>query len=49
MAICVGITNTIAKGLATILIGKMPAARMLDTCSHGGMIAGGCTPVLIGD
>jgi uncharacterized Zn-binding protein involved in type VI secretion len=30
------------------LIGGMPAARMLDTCAHGGMIVLGCFTVLIG-
>jgi uncharacterized Zn-binding protein involved in type VI secretion len=38
----------IAKGSATVLIGKMPAARMGDLTSHGGTIVIGCPTVLIG-
>lgn len=48
MATCVGPPDTIAKGSGTVLIGSMPAARMGDTCAHGGAITLGCTTVLIG-
>ena len=48
MATCVGPPDLIAKGSAQVMIGSMPAARMLDTCGHGGMIVLGCFTVLIG-
>ena len=48
MAVCVGPPDTIVKGSATVLIGKLPAARMGDTCAHGGAIVLGCPTVLIG-
>jgi uncharacterized Zn-binding protein involved in type VI secretion len=49
MAVCVGPPDLIVKGSATVLIGKLPAARLLDNCAHGGMIVGpGCPTVLIG-
>jgi len=35
-------------GCPTVLIGSMPAARMGDTCGHGGTIILGCPTVLIG-
>jgi uncharacterized Zn-binding protein involved in type VI secretion len=48
MLTCVGPPDTIMKGSPTVLIGGQPAARMLDTCEHGGMIILGCFTVLIG-
>jgi uncharacterized Zn-binding protein involved in type VI secretion len=48
MAVCVGPPDTIAKGSATVMIGGMPAARLGDTCAHGGTIVVGCPTVLIG-
>ena len=48
MAVCAGPPDTIVKGSGTVLIGKMPAARMLDNCAHGGMVVIGCPTVLIG-
>ena len=47
-ATCVGPPDTIAKGSATVLIGNMPAARMVDNCSHGGVIVMGNPTSLIG-
>lgn len=47
-ATCVGPPDTIAKGSATVLIGSMPAARLLDNCSHGGIIVMGNPTTLIG-
>ncbi len=36
-------------GAVTVLIMNLPAARLLDTCAHGGMIVGpGAPTVLIG-
>jgi uncharacterized Zn-binding protein involved in type VI secretion len=49
MLVCVGPPDVIVKGSATVMIGMMPAARLLDSCAHGGMIVGpGCPTVLIG-
>jgi uncharacterized Zn-binding protein involved in type VI secretion len=48
MAVCVGPPDTIVKGSVTTLIGNMPAARLGDTCEHGGTIVMGCPTVLIG-
>ena len=49
MAICVGPPDSIVVGAFTVLIGGQPAARMGDSCAHGGTIVGGCPTVLIGD
>jgi uncharacterized Zn-binding protein involved in type VI secretion len=48
MATCVGPPDAIAKGAATVLVMNMPASRILDTTSHGGIIVMGCFTVLIG-
>jgi len=48
MATCVGPPDTIAKGSATVMIGGKPAARMGDTCAHGGTIVLGLPTVMIG-
>lgn len=48
MAVCVGPPDTIAMGSPTVLVGGMPAARMGDTCAHGGSIVLGAPTVLIG-
>ncbi len=48
MAVCVGPPDTVLKGSGTVLIGSMPAARMGDSCAHGGTIAAGFPQVLIG-
>jgi len=49
MATCVGPPDVIAKGSATVMVGKKPAARILmDMTAHGGMIVLGEFTVLIG-
>jgi uncharacterized Zn-binding protein involved in type VI secretion len=48
MAVCVGPPDSIVKGSATVMIGKRPAARMGDTCAHGGTIVLGMPTVMIG-
>ena len=48
MAVCVGPPDVIALGSFTVLVGGMPAARMLDLTAHGGTIVLGCPTVLIG-
>ena len=49
IAICTGPPDLIAKGSMTVTIGGMPAARVGDTCGHGGTIAPpGCPTVMIG-
>ncbi len=48
MALCVGPPDTIALGSFKTLISKKPAARLGDTCAHGGKIVVGCPTVLIG-
>ena len=47
-AICVGPPDVIVKGSMTVLVGGKPAARMGDTCAHGGAIVLGCPMVMIG-
>lgn len=48
MGICVGPPSNVAKGSATVMVCKMPAARLGDTMNHGGLITSGCPTVLIG-
>jgi uncharacterized Zn-binding protein involved in type VI secretion len=48
MLVCVGPPDVIAMGSFTVLIGSQPAARMGDTCAHGGSVVLGCFTVLIG-
>ena len=48
MAVCVGPPDTVASGSGTTLIGGKPAARMGDSCAHGGKIVVGNPTVLIG-
>ena len=48
MAVCVGPTDTIAKGSGTVMIGYKPAARLGDPTAHGGVIVVGFPTVLIG-
>jgi uncharacterized Zn-binding protein involved in type VI secretion len=48
-AACTGPPDVIVMGSTCVLIGNKPAARMGDTCAHGGTIVGpGCITVLIG-
>jgi uncharacterized Zn-binding protein involved in type VI secretion len=46
--VCVGPPDKIMKGSATVLIKGKPAARMGDTCQHGGTVMSLCPTVLIG-
>jgi uncharacterized Zn-binding protein involved in type VI secretion len=46
--VCVGPPDTIAKGSGTVMIGGKPAARMGDSCAHGGSIVLGAPTVIIG-
>lgn len=48
MCVCTGPPDSIAKGSATVTICGKPAARIGDTCSHGGSIVMGCPTVMIG-
>lgn len=47
LATCVGPPDTIMMGSVKVLICKKPAARMGDSCVHGGTIVMGCPKVLI--
>jgi len=49
MAVCVGPPDLIAKGSSGVFVNKLPAARMGDTCAHGGTIVLGEPTVLIGE
>jgi hypothetical protein len=48
LATCPGPPDVIAQGAATVLVRGLPAARMADTCAHGGTIVIGFPTVLIG-
>ena len=48
MAMCVGPPDMIVKGSTTVLVGGLPAARILDSEVHGGMIVLGEFTVPIG-
>jgi len=48
MATCVGPPDSVVKGSGTVMICSMPAARLGDSCSHGGAITAGFPQVLIG-
>lgn len=48
VCVCVGPPDSIAMGSTTVLVGNLPAARMLDPTVHGGSVMGGCPTVLIG-
>lgn len=47
MAICVGPPDSVAAGSATVQIGGKPAARLGDSCNHGGTIVIGAPTVII--
>ncbi len=47
-ATCVGPPDVIARGSMTVMIGGMPAARMMDQTAHGGTIVAGAPTVIIG-
>ena len=48
MCVCVGPPDIVIKGLATVLMGKLPAARLGDSTAHGGTIVLGAPTVLVG-
>ena len=48
MATCIGPPDSVVKGSSTVLICGKPAARMGDSCAHGGTIVFGLPLVLIG-
>ena len=48
LCICVGPPDSIIKASATVTMGGKPAARMLDSCAHGGMVMLGCLTVMVG-
>jgi uncharacterized Zn-binding protein involved in type VI secretion len=48
MALCVGPPDSIVKGSTSVLIQGLPAARLGDTCAHGGAIVMGFPAVEIG-
>ncbi len=47
-ATCVGPPDSIVKGSSSVMIGGKPAARLGDSCSHGGAISVGFPQVMIG-
>jgi uncharacterized Zn-binding protein involved in type VI secretion len=48
MAVCVGPPDSVVKGSSTVMISGRPAARMGDSCAHGGTIVLGAPTVMIG-
>jgi uncharacterized Zn-binding protein involved in type VI secretion len=48
MCVCVGPPDVIVKGSMTVLVQKLPAARMGDMTAHGGSIVLGAPTVLMG-
>lgn len=49
MATCVGPPDSVVLGSTGVFFTGMPAARMGDTCAHGGTIVMGLPTVLIGE
>ncbi|MEZ5748853.1 MAG: PAAR domain-containing protein [Caenibius sp.] len=47
--VCVGPPDVIVKGSPTVLVNKLPAARLGDNTAHGGVITVGLPTVLIGE
>ena len=47
--LCVGPVDMIVKGSNSVLVNGLPAARINDTTTHGGVIITGQINVLIGD
>ena len=47
-AACVGPPDVIVFGSLTVFTLGQPQARVTDPCGHGGVIALGCFPVLVG-
>lgn len=48
-AVCVGPPDTIVKGSTGVFVNNLPAARLGDMTSHGGVIVVGFPTVLIGE
>ena len=48
MCVCVGPPDVIILGSFTVLIQKLPAARLGDMTAHGGVIVMGAPTVLVG-
>lgn len=48
MAACVGPIDSIVMGSTKVFICNKPAARVGDSCAHGGTITTGCPTVFIG-
>ncbi|MDW4772874.1 PAAR domain-containing protein, partial [Escherichia coli] len=48
MAICTGPLDIVTMGSMKVFIGGKPAARMGDSCAHGGTIITGSPIVLLG-
>jgi uncharacterized Zn-binding protein involved in type VI secretion len=48
MCTCVGPPDVIVLGSMTVLVNKLPAARMGDLTAHGGSIILGAPTVIIG-
>lgn len=47
-ALCIGPPDSISKGSSTVKIGGKKAARMGDSCAHGGTVVMGACTVFIG-
>jgi uncharacterized Zn-binding protein involved in type VI secretion len=48
MCLCVGPPDAIANGSTSVMIGGMPAARLMDPTVHGGQIVKSAMTVNIG-
>ena len=49
LAVCVGPPDVVVKGSATVLAGKKPVSRIMDSSAHGGMLmAPACPTVIVG-
>ncbi|EEY6190670.1 TPA: type VI secretion protein [Escherichia coli] len=48
LALCTGPVDSVIMGSTKVFICNKPAARMGDTCAHGGTIVTGCPVVFLG-
>ena len=46
--VCVGPPDKVSAGSSNVIIGNQEAARIGDSCQHGGKIVSGCPTVIIG-
>lgn len=46
--VCIGPSDSVIKGSATVMICGKPAIRVGDTTAHGGSVVMGCPTVMIG-